>query len=151
MRYDLKECGKRIKQFRKERGLTQEQLAEKLNVSQNTIAKIESGLRRPSIDFLLELSEFFGVSTNYLVLGIHPEDMGGSLNEKIDEAITQIDSTIEKLLIKREELLKMKSELEQQILKRRSSKILRCFFISLWTHRACLQGPPVHRFFCFSD
>ncbi len=110
MRHDLKECGKRIQQFRKERGLTQEQLAEKLNVSENTIAKIESGLRRPSIDFLLELSDFFGVSTNYLVL--HPEDMGGSLNEKIDEAITQIDSTIEKLLIKREELLKMKSELE---------------------------------------
>lgn len=97
MRHDLKECGKRIQQFRKERGLTQEQLAEKLNVSQNTIAKIESGLRRPSIDFLLDLSEFFGVSTNYLVLGIHPEDMGGSLNERIDEAIMQINSTIEKL------------------------------------------------------
>ena len=47
MRYDLKECGKRIKQFRKERGLTEEQLAEKLNVSQNKIAKNESGLRRP--------------------------------------------------------------------------------------------------------
>ena len=45
MRYDLKECGKRIQQLRKERGLTQEQLAEKLNVSQNTIVKIESGLR----------------------------------------------------------------------------------------------------------
>ena len=39
--------------------------------------------------------------------------MGGSLNEKIDEAITQIDSTIEKLLVKKEEFLKMKSELEQ--------------------------------------
>ena len=104
--------GEFLRELRKGKGLTQEQLAEKLNVSQNTIAKIESGLRRPSIDFLLELSEFFGVSTNYLVLGIHPEDMGGSLNEKIDEAITQIDSTIEKLLIKREELLKMKSELE---------------------------------------
>lgn len=38
--------------------------------------------------------------------------MGGSLNEKIDEAITQIDSTIEKLLVKKEEFLKMKSELE---------------------------------------
>lgn len=62
--------------------------------------------------FCLNFQTFFGVSTNYLVLGIHPEDMGGSLNEKIDEAITQIDSTIEKLLIKREELLKMKSELE---------------------------------------
>lgn len=62
MRHDLKECGKRIQQIRKERELTQEQLAEKLNVSQNTIAKIESGLRRPSIDFLLEISELFNVS-----------------------------------------------------------------------------------------
>ncbi len=73
MRHDLKECGKRIQQLRKERELTQEQLAEKLNVSQNTIAKIESGLRRPSIDFLLEISEFFNVSTNYLVFGVHAE------------------------------------------------------------------------------
>ena len=31
MRHDLKECGKRIQQLRNERGLTQEQLAEKLN------------------------------------------------------------------------------------------------------------------------
>ncbi|MEQ2547334.1 helix-turn-helix transcriptional regulator [Dorea ammoniilytica] len=45
MRHDIKECGKRIQQLRKERELTQEQLAEKLNVSQNTIAKIESGLQ----------------------------------------------------------------------------------------------------------
>ena len=75
MRHGLKEYGKRIQQLRKERELTQEQLAEKLNVSQNTIAKIESGLRRSSIDFLLEISEFFNVSTNYLVFGVHAEDV----------------------------------------------------------------------------
>lgn len=109
MRHDLKECGKRIQQLRKERELTQEQLAEKLNVSQNTIAKIESGLRRPSIDFLLEISEFFKVSTNYLVFGVHAEDE--KLKKDIDETIKKIDQTIEKLLEKKEELLKMKSEL----------------------------------------
>lgn len=108
MRHDLKECGKRIQQLRKERELTQEQLAEKLNVSQNTIAKIESGLRRPSIDFLLEISVFFNVSTNYLVFGVHAEDVEDEkLKKDIDEAI----KTIEKLLEKKEELLKMKSEL----------------------------------------
>ena len=108
MRHDLKECGKRIQKLRKERELTQEQLAEKLNVSQNTIAKIESGLRRPSIDFLLEISVFFNVSTNYLVFGVHAEDVEDEkLKKDIDEAI----KTIEKLLEKKEELLKMKSEL----------------------------------------
>ena len=59
MRHDLKEYGKRIQQLRQEMNLSQEELAEKLNVSQNTIAKIECGLRRPSIDFLIELSNFF--------------------------------------------------------------------------------------------
>ena len=112
MRHALKECGKRIQQLRKERELTQEQLAEKLNVSQNTIAKIESGLRRPSIDFLIEISEFFNVSTNYLVFGVHAEDAGDEkLKKDIDEAIKKIDQTIEKLLEKKDELLKMKSEL----------------------------------------
>ncbi len=105
MRHDLKECGKRIQQLRKERELTQEQLAEKLNVSQNTIAKIESGLRRPSIDFLLEISEFFNVSTNYLVFGVHAEDVEDEKSKK------DIDETIEKLLEKKEELLKMQREL----------------------------------------
>lgn len=105
MRHDIKECGKRIQQLRKERELTQEQLAEKLNVSQNTIAKIESGLRRPSIDFLLEISEFFNVSTNYLVFGVHAEDVEDEKSKK------DIDETIEKLLEKKEELLKMQREL----------------------------------------
>ena len=75
---DAKECGKRIQQLRQERNLSQEQLAEKLNVSQNTIAKIECGLRRPSIDFLIELAEFFETSTDYIWLGVQAEDIGTS-------------------------------------------------------------------------
>ena len=38
--------GEKIYKLRTKRSMTQEQLAEKLNVSQNTIAKIECGLRR---------------------------------------------------------------------------------------------------------
>ena len=112
MRHDLKECGKRIQQFRQEMNLSQEELAEKLNVSQNTIAKIECGLRRPSIDFLIELSMFFNTSMNYLVFGVHPEDMEKEAARKeIDAAIEKIDQTIEKLLEKKEELLQMKKDL----------------------------------------
>lgn len=112
MRYDLKECGKRIQQLRKEQGMSQEQLAEKLNVSQNTIAKIECGLRRPSVDFLLELSEFFDVSMNCLVLGVPAKDVENeALKKDIDKGIEEIDSIVEQFLEKKKELLKMKSEL----------------------------------------
>ena len=105
MRHDLKECGKRIQQFRQEMNLSQEELAEKLNVSQNTIAKIECGLRRPSIDFLIELSMFFNTSMNYLVFGVHPEDLEKEKNKR------EIDEAIEKLLEQKEEFLQMKKDL----------------------------------------
>lgn len=112
MRHDLKECGKRIQQFRKEMHLSQEELAEKLNVSQNTIAKIECVLRRPSIDFLIELSMFFNTSMTYLLMGIYPEDIEKkAAKREIDEAIEEINQTIEKLLEKKEELLQMKKDL----------------------------------------
>lgn len=102
MRYDLKDCGKRIQQLRQEMKLSQAQLAEKLNVSQNTIAKIECGLRRPSIDFLLDLAEFFHTSVNYLVFGVPLEEAEKeALLAKIDRAIQEIDSTIEELLKKK--------------------------------------------------
>lgn len=113
MRYDLKDCGKRIQQLRQEMKLSQAQLAEKLNVSQNTIAKIECGLRRPSIDFLLDLAEFFHTSVNYLVFGVPLEEAEKeALLAKIDRAIQEIDSTIEELLKKKEELIQKKNDLK---------------------------------------
>ena len=54
MRHDLKECGKRIQQFRQGMNLSQEELAEKLNVSQNTIAKIEWGLPKRQVQAVLQ-------------------------------------------------------------------------------------------------
>ena len=60
-------------------------------------------------DFLLEISEFFNVSTNYLVFGVHTEAVEDKkLKKDIDEAIEKIEQTIEKLLEKKEELLQMK-------------------------------------------
>ena len=54
-----KETGKRIQLLRKQKGLSQEELADRLNVSSNTVAKIECGLRRPSVDFVVDLVNFF--------------------------------------------------------------------------------------------
>ena len=107
---DVKECGKRIQQLRQERNLSQEQLAEKLNVSQSMIAKIECGLRRPSIDFSIELAQFFETSLNYIWLGIQVDEV--EIKREIDEMLERIDRKIEQLQSKKEELLQMKKELE---------------------------------------
>lgn len=109
MQYDTKASGKRIKQLRQEMNLSQEQLAEKLNVSQNMIAKIECGLRRPSVDFLIELAQFFEISLHYIVIGTSKE--ATDKKRQIEEAIEQIDQMMELLQNKRKELLQMKEKL----------------------------------------
>ena len=53
--------------LRKERGLSQEQLAEGLKVSRQAISKWESSQSLPESDKLLALSEYFGVSLDYLL------------------------------------------------------------------------------------
>lgn len=68
MYYDQKESGKRIAALRKEKGLTQEQLAEKLNISTSTLGKIERGIQGFSIDLLIEIGIFFGISTDYILM-----------------------------------------------------------------------------------
>ncbi len=58
---------KKIYELRKAHGMSQEQLAEKLNVSRQSISKWESGESSPEIERLIELSDVFDVSTDYLL------------------------------------------------------------------------------------
>ena len=69
MYYNPKDSGMRIANLRKKKGLTQEQLAEKLNISTSNLGKLERGLQGMSIDLLIEIGIFFGVSTDYILLG----------------------------------------------------------------------------------
>jgi len=57
---------KNIKHLRTLKGLTQEQFAEKLNVSRSRISSYEENRAMPSIDFLMELSDFFDISLDLL-------------------------------------------------------------------------------------
>ena len=59
--------GTRIASEREKLGLTQAELAEKVNVSQKSISKYERGERRPTYETLTKMSELFGVSTDYLL------------------------------------------------------------------------------------
>ena len=55
-----------IYKLRRESGLSQEQLAEKIGVSRQTISKWEGGLSKPELDKLKALSEFFQITLDEL-------------------------------------------------------------------------------------
>lgn len=105
MKMNPKETGKRIQLLRKRKGLSQEELADKLNVSSNTVAKIECGLRRPSVDFVVDLVNFFDTTVDYIILG---EEIKKERN--YDFLIREIDDKVEQLLALKENLLKEKNE-----------------------------------------
>ncbi len=57
----------RLKELRKQKGLTQEQLAKRLWVTKSTISAYEAGNKFPSLDMLIKLSYTFNISTDYLL------------------------------------------------------------------------------------
>ena len=61
------DLGKKIMTMRNEKNLSQEQLAEKLNVTRQTISNWENGKFYPDIDSLVNLSKFFNVSLDVLL------------------------------------------------------------------------------------
>ena len=63
------EFNEKLQQLRKNKGLTQEELAEVLYVSRTTISKWELGRGYPSIDSLKDISKFFSVSIDDLLSG----------------------------------------------------------------------------------
>lgn len=62
--------GDRIAQARKQAGLSQEQLGEKLGVSRQAISKWESGQTNPDVAYVTELCRLLGISSDWLLLGI---------------------------------------------------------------------------------
>lgn len=57
----------RLKELREESGLTQQTVAEYLNVKQNTYSQYENEKRQLSIDMLIKLAFFYKVSTDYIL------------------------------------------------------------------------------------
>ena len=57
----------RLKEIRKQRGVTQLKLAMGLNISQNTISRYETGEREADYTTLIRLADYFNVSLDYLL------------------------------------------------------------------------------------
>lgn len=79
----------KLQLIRKSKGLTQEELAEKLSISRQAVAKWESGQSYPDIGNLLSISNLFHVTVDYLVrdqacMKSFPEAIDPDLGQLID-------------------------------------------------------------------
>ena len=82
-----KKIGSFLKELRKEKGITQEEFAESLNVSGRTISRWETGTNMPDISLLVEISEFFDVSIPELINGERKSEI---MNEEVKEVADKL-------------------------------------------------------------
>lgn len=69
MYINQKDIGQRIRVLRKEKRLSQLELANRLNINMDHLSRIENGNKGMSLDLLTEFSKYFSVSTDYLLFG----------------------------------------------------------------------------------
>ena len=74
-----------LKQLRKSKGLSQEELAIRLNVVRQTISKWEKGLSVPDADMLIKIADIFEVSVSELLGAIIGEKKEQDVNEVADQ------------------------------------------------------------------
>lgn len=86
--FDSTEFAARLSALRKARGMTQEEIAEALNISLEHLSKMERGKRNPSIDLLVAMACYFHVSTDYLLMGKNYDMVG--CRAKILDVVTQL-------------------------------------------------------------
>ena len=69
MYYCEKNMGLRIQNLRKQAGMTQEQLAERLNIATSTLGKLERGKQGASLELITGIAFSLGASLDYIVFG----------------------------------------------------------------------------------
>ena len=70
----------RIQSLRKNKGISQEELADKVGVSRQAVSKWESEQSVPDLDRVIIMSEYFGVTTDYILKGIEPQKQSDNKN-----------------------------------------------------------------------
>ena len=84
---DLVKIGAFLQTLRKEKGLTQEMLAEQMGVSRRTVSRWETGSNMPDLDILVELSDSYAVDLREILNG---ERKSEHMNEELKETVLQV-------------------------------------------------------------
>lgn len=84
---NLVKIGSMLQNLRKEKGMSQEQLAEKLGVARRTISRWETGNNMPDLDTLIEFSDFYAVDLREMLNG---ERKSVKMDEEMKETVFQV-------------------------------------------------------------
>ena len=92
MNKDLLEIGKRLKRWRKSKAITQNELAETLDIKRGSVSSIEVGTNIITTKSLIKLHEVYQLSSDYLLFGEEQKDLPdfGIYNEKIKEMLQEM-------------------------------------------------------------
>lgn len=101
--YDVTKIGENIATHRKEHGLSQEELAEKLFVSRQAVSKWERGEALPDTENLIALSNLFEVTLDELIKGVservQTDEEGTPKNDDLEPFVYKIETPSEKVVI----------------------------------------------------
>lgn len=97
---DQMKIGCFLKTLRKEKGLTQEQLAEHLSVSARTVSRWETGSNMPDISLLLEIAELYNVGIPEIIRGERKEEPMKEETKEIARTMSQYAESEKEFIIK---------------------------------------------------
>lgn len=94
---DQIKTGNFLKTLRKEKGLTQEQLAEKFNTTNRTVSRWETGINMPDLGVLVEMADFYNVDIKEIIDGERKsEKMDSEMKETLTSVAEFVDNEKEK-------------------------------------------------------
>ncbi len=96
--YDFKPIGMRIKQMRKLRHFTQEQLAEIIDMSQKNLSMVERGAAGLSISSLMSICKALQTSADYILFGISASNSNNALVEMLSHLDEKQQTYAEEML-----------------------------------------------------
>ena len=84
---DLVKTGAFLKELRKEKNITQEQLAEEMGVSRRTVSRWETGSNMPDMDILIDISDFYEVDLREILDG---ERKSEQMDKEMKETVLKV-------------------------------------------------------------
>ena len=95
---DTKKIGKFLKELRNENGMTQEQLGERIGVSNKTVSRWETGNYMPPVDCLNMLSDIYHISINEILSGERAsgEEFAKIAEQNITDTLKELEKDFKK-------------------------------------------------------